>query len=669
MNMSPLDPRAEHSPATALRYRPEIDGLRAVAVLPVVLFHAGLGPFHGGFVGVDVFFAISGFLITSLLVADMDRGAFSIAEFYERRARRILPALFVVAVACIPFAWAWMLPSQLDDFGKSLVAVATFASNVLFWREQGYFAADTALMPLLHTWSLAVEEQFYIVFPLLLWALWHWAGGKRSRGRLLTMLGVLGLASLALSQWSTVHAAQAGFYLAPARAWELLAGAICALLPKAKQGAGAVRHLPGLVGLGMIAASVLLFAEDMPFPGVLAIVPVGGALLVLRHGGAGTAAGGMLAHPLPRAIGLVSYSAYLWHQPLFAFARAQSAAPPGTLEMTALTLLALGLGALSWRFVEQPFRKRGAGPLPTRGAVFTAALGGTVLMAGAGMVLHRAQGFPERPVAGGTMGSLERRLEINFGLGPECEDRFTLSPACTTAERPDMLLWGDSFAMHLAPGLIADAHRPAMRQMTISSCVPLLGVGLMGEGRDYDPASAQGCIAFNAKVLAWLKANRQVRTVVLSSPFTMYSDLAMDERGRIGPASPARVGDALLQTVAAISATGARVVVVAPPPNNGTNLGQCLARAVRNGQLQRGRPSPCDFARTQAVRYPDALLARIAPTVPVIRLDMMLCPHGTCLTQREGRLVYRDDGHLSIEGSQWLGARYRWADMVRHKAR
>ncbi|MDF8333504.1 acyltransferase family protein [Novosphingobium sp. HBC54] len=647
-------------------YRPEIDGLRAVAVVPVILFHAGLGPFHGGFAGVDVFFAISGFLITRLLVADLQAGAFSIAGFYERRVRRILPALFLVMVACVPFAWAWLLPSQLDDFGKSLVAVCLFASNVLFWREQGYFGADTALKPLLHTWSLAVEEQFYIAFPLLLWALWRWAGGRRW---LPAVLGALALASLALSQWSTVHAAQAGFYLAPGRAWELLAGAICALLPEAKVRAGAVRHVPGLAGLGMIAAAVLLFSEDSAFPGLLALLPVGGALLVLRHGGAGTAAGRVLAHPLPRGIGLVSYSAYLWHQPLFTFARAQSAALPGKVEMAALALLAIGLGALSWWFVELPFRRRGAGPLPRRGAVFAGALAGMAVLAGAGVVLHRAHGFPARPAANGTMGALEQRLAINFGLGPECEGRFTLSPACATAEKPDMLLWGDSFAMHLAPGLMAGPRRPALRQMTISSCAPLLDIGLMAAGRDYDPAAARDCIAFDEQVLGWLKANRQVRTVVLASPFTMYSDLAMDRAGHVATATPDRVADALRRTVAAIRATGARVVVIAPPPNDGTNLGQCLARAARNGQLSGDTGSPCDFPRAQAKNYPDALMARIAPVVPVIRLDTMVCPRETCLAQHDGRMIWRDDGHLSIEGSRWLGARYHWAALARQLAR
>ncbi len=213
-----------HSPANGIAYRPEVDGLRALAVLPVILFHAGFSAFSGGFVGVDVFFVINGYLITGIILAEISGDRFSIVSFYERRARRLLPALFVVMAVTLPFAWAWLLPSDMIDFGESLIAVATFCSNVLFWRESDYFSGDASLKPLLHTWSLAVEEQYYLLFPPLLLLL------TRLRTQVMTcVLIIAALASLTMASWGTTHKPTAAFYLLPTRGWELLIGALLAI--------------------------------------------------------------------------------------------------------------------------------------------------------------------------------------------------------------------------------------------------------------------------------------------------------------------------------------------------------------------------------------------------------------------------------------------------------
>ena len=201
-----------------MKYRAEIDGLRALAVVPVILFHAGFELFSGGFVGVDVFFVISGYLITTILIEDIDNNRFSIVNFYDRRARRILPALFFVMLVCIPFAWMWMLPNQMNDFAKSLVAVTLFASNILFWRESGYFDAAAEEKPLLHTWSLAVEEQYYLLFPIFLILAWRFG-----KNRVFWMIVLMAAISLLLSEWGWRNQTTANFYLAPTRAWELFA--------------------------------------------------------------------------------------------------------------------------------------------------------------------------------------------------------------------------------------------------------------------------------------------------------------------------------------------------------------------------------------------------------------------------------------------------------------
>lgn len=257
-----------------MKYRAEIDGLRALAVIPVILFHAGFELFSGGFVGVDVFFVISGFLITIILIEDIEKKRFSITNFYERRARRILPALFFVMLVCIPFAWIWLLPSQMKDFLQSLVAVSFFASNILFWRESGYFDAAAEEKPLLHTWSLAVEEQYYVLFPLFLILTWNFG-----KNRVFWMIVVMATISLIMSEWGWRNHPTANFYLAPTRAWELFAGSLAAFVVQ-KRGVQKCNLLSSF-GLIAIIFSIFVYDESTPFPSVYTIVPVLGVFLLV----------------------------------------------------------------------------------------------------------------------------------------------------------------------------------------------------------------------------------------------------------------------------------------------------------------------------------------------------------------------------------------------------
>jgi peptidoglycan/LPS O-acetylase OafA/YrhL len=332
-----------------LKYRPEIDGLRAVAVVPVILFHAGFDLFSGGYVGVDVFFVISGYLITTILVNDIENNRFSLVSFYERRARRILPALFFVMLLCIPFAWMWMLPSQLQSFSRSLIAVSLFSSNILFWRESGYFGAAAEEKPLLHTWSLAVEEQYYLLFPIFLFLTWRFG-----KNRLYWMIVVFAAISLLLSEWGWRNVPNANFYLAPTRAWELFAGSIAAFIVQ-KNGVRK-NNLLSLLGLAAITFSIFAFGEETPFPSVYALIPVLGVLLLVLYGDANTFAAKLLSMKVFVGIGVISYSAYLWHQPLFAFSRITSLETPNVLVMLTLSGCSLVLAYFSWRYVEAPFR-------------------------------------------------------------------------------------------------------------------------------------------------------------------------------------------------------------------------------------------------------------------------------------------------------------------------
>ena len=297
-----------------MKYRAEIDGLRALAVIPVMLFHAGFEIFNGGFVGVDVFFVISGYLITTILIEDIEKNSFSLINFYERRARRILPALLLVMFTCIPFAWMWMLPNQMKEFSQSFVAVSLFVSNIYFWRESGYFAAAAEEKPLLHTWSLAVEEQYYLLFPIFLILTWRFGKNK-----VFWMIVVFAAISLILSEWGWRNKANLNFYLAPTRVWELFAGSIAAFIIH-KRGVQNNNVLSAF-GLGAIIFSIFFYDKSTPFPSIYTLVPVIGVVLLILFADNKTYAAKLLSTKVFVGIGLISYSAYLWHQPLFAFAR------------------------------------------------------------------------------------------------------------------------------------------------------------------------------------------------------------------------------------------------------------------------------------------------------------------------------------------------------------
>ena len=352
-------------------YRRDIDGLRALAVIPVILFHGGFEWLSGGYIGVDIFFVISGYLITSIILKAQQAGNFSLIHFYERRARRILPALFFVLFACLPFAWWLLLPHELKDFGESLLAVSVFASNILFWQQSGYFAADAELIPLLHTWSLAVEEQFYVLFPLLIMLFW-----KAARMVLISIISVIALLSLGISEWAWREYPDANFYLIPSRAWELMLGSLTAFYlyqhPHRSHSATqaqtqAILHTyssaqrilyqcASLLGFSFIIYALFTFDKNIPFPSIYALLPTLGTALIILFSIEGTWVYRLLSLKFMVAIGLISYSAYLWHFPLFVFAKIYYIEPLSVLLISVLSVMALVMGYLSWRFIEAPFR-------------------------------------------------------------------------------------------------------------------------------------------------------------------------------------------------------------------------------------------------------------------------------------------------------------------------
>lgn len=380
-----------------MKYRSEIDGLRAVAVIPVILFHAGFSSFSGGFVGVDVFFVISGYLITTIILSEMEQNNFSILHFYERRTRRILPALFLVTLLTSILGWLWLMPSDMEDLSKSLAAVVTFSSNILFWRQSGYFDLDSEFKPLLHTWSLAVEEQFYLFFPLFLILMW------RYRKRLIfASFMLIAMVSIVASQWGAYHARTATFYLLPTRGWELAIGAAIAFLFLYKK--SHIRkilsnqklcEILSLLGLLMVGYSIFAFDKDTPFPSLYALIPTVGTGLIIVFSSPQTFAGRFLSTKLLVMVGLISYSAYLIHQPLLAFVRNKSLHEPNDIIYLAVVVTTLFLAYLSYRFVERPFRVKNK---LSRKTVFIFAIFGSLCFFSIGLAGIITDGFKERSI-------------------------------------------------------------------------------------------------------------------------------------------------------------------------------------------------------------------------------------------------------------------------------
>jgi peptidoglycan/LPS O-acetylase OafA/YrhL len=559
------------------RYRPEIDGLRAVAVLAVVLFHAGLGV-PGGFVGVDVFFVISGFLITSLILKDLQAGKFSLAHFWERRARRIIPAAVVMVVAVLIAGWFLLLPSDYAAAGRSAGMHAIFASNIHFWRSTNYFASSADEQPLLHTWSLAVEEQFYLIVPFLLLFLFRYAL-FRCRGPLLLLLIPAFMISLALSVFLLPRAPAATFYLLPTRAWELLAGSIVALLPAVSLSRLLREVLCGLA-LAAILAPCFLYTKETPFPGLAALPSCLGTCLLIwassdSRPGAGaplSAVGSLLSSRPFVFIGLISYSLYLWHWPLFAFSSYWALEPLSAGYRLCLVVAGFLLAVLSWRFVETPFRTRRLGA--SRHAVFGWAGGGLLASMALSVTLMRGGGFPERFTetvlafdSSKDQGEVAEQVDLADVLEGRLPRLGAAAPAPVT-----LLVWGDSHAGSLlaAADRMALDHSESVLAAWHSGTPPVL---------DYAPAPdrkgwslGNECPAFNQAILE-LALKHRIPDVLLVARWSGYFEDEFETRSGIETGT---FGRQLVQTVKRIHAAGSRPWILMEVPNHGVPVPKAL---------------------------------------------------------------------------------------------
>lgn len=657
-----------------MRYRPEIDGLRAVAVLPVILFHAGFPLFKGGFVGVDVFFVISGYLITSILLAEMDAGRFSLLKFYERRARRILPALFFLMAICVPFAWVWLWPRDMQAFSQSLSAVSVFASNILFWRQSGYFDTAGELKPLLHTWSLAVEEQFYILFPLLL--LLIWGLGKR---RILAVLVVLSVVSLGIAHVWAETKPNAAFYLLTTRGWEILVGAFAAFYfnkrPRSSP-AGPLEEVLGFCGLALIASAVFLFDKTTPFPSLFTLVPTVGALLIILFAHDGTITNHLLRVRVLVGIGLISYSAYLWHQPLLAFARHRSVVEPSIQLLSVLCVLTIPIAYLSWRFVEQPFRDRNRFD---RNTVFASSGVLAVAFLAFGMWGHASKGFPARvddEIKGILKYADDRNPDTLKCSSSAAHGYLAPDEACTLGAENNVIgvLMGDSHSNALAYALGEDLKESGVgvHHMWYSNCPPVTGLYRV------DKTANNECDRYNTEAFERLENDPALKYVILAARFTLYYEgnrfsngeggvetgdpffvdgVAFKGATRTEAQRKATVSKAYVAGIKALLNRNKKVVLVYPIPEMGWDVPSYAAKQMLLGDGGEVSTSYARYReRNRAVfEIFDSLgeqdgLVRIYPHK--VFCDSFVTDR--CAATVDGKSLYYDDDHLSNYGASYI---------------
>lgn len=501
-------------------YRPEIDGLRAIAVLAVVLFHAGVPGFRGGYVGVDVFFVISGYLITRIISSDLEIGRLSLTSFYERRIRRIIPAFLVVSFSCVFLSWWILLPRDMEEMSRSVVASAAFVSNFWIWGTISYFDNATHLKPMMHTWSLAVEEQFYLLYPLA-----FSFAAKRGRVFLSRAVLVLALLSFTLAEWGAFHSPSAAFYFLPTRGWELLAGACVALFPVAVHSPLRARQLAWLpevaclLGLLLILAPVLVFDSSTPFPGRFALLPVLGASLFIAVAPGAPRVSGALKGRVVVGVGLLSYSFYLWHQVLFALFRHRSLLVPEPWKLVLVAVFSLALSWVTWRYVERPFRDRSRF---TRGQVFASAvLGASVLVATAGAGIAGGGWAFRVPLEARTIDSARADRNPRSAECHSKEGLYISPPKSCIIGNPDLIvgaLLGDSHADAIAKelGNALLARGLGMRHMSYSACPPLDGMYRADAGEGHR------CAEFNLDTMRFLLREPALRHVVLVARWPLY---------------------------------------------------------------------------------------------------------------------------------------------------
>jgi len=624
--------------------RADIQGLRAIAVLSVVLYHIDARLLPGGFVGVDIFFVISGFLITGILVRELERDRMSIAGFYERRVRRLFPALFVMLACALTAGSVLLAPHDYAELARTTLSTLFFVSNIDFYTLSSYFDGAAADKPLLHTWSLAVEEQFYIAFPLLLALLW-----KTARQHLVWIVGAGVLIGLAFSAWGAFEHPTGAFYLTPFRAFELAIGAFVSLTADRAQISRGAREALAAAGLGLVAVSFFVIDVNTPFPGFAAFAPCLGAALVIFAGiGGPTAMGRTISLPPFLFFGAISYSLYLWHWPVLAFARHYFHGEPTLAVKAVLIIGAIGLATASFAFIEQPALRRRT----PRSTVFAAGAGAMAMAAIVAGAVVFGQGLPQR-----FSPQVQALFDANEDFNPrrdEChsdEDRpIPYASNCVwgaPGAAPVAAVWGDSAGAELvvALGEVLARRGQATMEITSSACPPAIG---------YDFSEKPHCMAHNDEVLSALAGDDRIHTVVIALNIARYPTPERDD-----------LFAGVTRAVEALQSSGKKVVLTYPAPNPWFEPPRVIGLMAHRGEAidQVGIPRTLYEAdNADGIAFLDQLSERT--NAARFRPADAVCNESLCPTYLPNvGVLYFNGNHLSLTGARLAMARFPLASI------
>lgn len=659
-------------------YLPFVDGLRAVAILAVVIYHAMPGALPGGFAGVDVFFVISGFLITRFIVSEIDDGSFSLGKFFVRRARRLLPAALVCFLIVTVLSAFVLLPDAFWYFGRSLLGAVLMFANFFFYNTGGYFTAPDLEKPLLHTWSLAVEDQFYVTWPLLLML----AAPRLSRRALIALALAALAASLAFAEYKVRTDAEYAFFLLPTRAWELLLGCVVAL-------GFAPRNLTpttanALAGAGLVAilASFVLLSPRAHFPGLGALPAcLGTAMIIAASLNRENAVRAALSIGPMVFIGLLSYSLYLWHWPLIALSSYHLERALSVSDAIGVVAVSFGVAYLSWRYVERPFRAspEHGGAAALRAPMLSAAdkrfvvgaLTGVALCVGAAGGLKIFKGLPQRYDSTARM--LLQQMVTGNPLRSACDDHqniFRNDTICNFGRKKapgasyEVALFGDSMADHWGPlvAKYAEENNLAGRQVTNGGCGLLFGVEIPA----WPLAKLKECSAYQTEAEKFLAANPGLKVAVISGFWEKWLGRLEDPAQRVDvPVN--RVSDAdgdptpkftaaMDSTLKAFTDRGVKVVLIGQIPIYSPLPVRCIVKAA-----QAGLPGDtCGMSRDSAfaqLKRSDEALKRAASRHPGVSVSLpsdYMCQETRCSPFLDGRFLYKNDGHVNQAGAETL---------------